>query len=352
MFKQNIVIDKKLLGKDEPVYIIAEISGNHLQDIDRARKLIKIAKEIGADAVKLQTYRPDTITIDCRSEEFLATPGSPWEGINLYDLYQSAYTPWEWHGELFEYAKEIGISCFSSPFDLSAVDFLEEFHVPAYKIASYEINDIPLIKKVASTGKPVLISTGIANLEDISLALQTCKETGNNQVILLKCVSEYPTPYNEMNLKTISNMVETFQCQVGISDHSLGTEVVVAGVALGAKVIEKHLTIARVDGGPDAAFSMEPDEFKKMICNVRNIEKALGRVSYDLTEQQKKSKERARSLYVVKDIKKGEKFTEENVKSIRPGYGLHTKYWDQILGKEAKCDLAMGTAMRWNYLKD
>ena len=347
---QNIEIDGKKIGEDQPVYIVAEMSANHLQDINRAKKIIKAAKEAGADAIKLQTYRPDTITVNCRGKEFMATPGSPWEGMNLYELYQTAYTPWEWHKELMEYA-EVGITCFSSPFDLTAVEFLENLNVPAYKIASFEINDIPLIEKAAKTGKPIIISTGIAEIQDIALALDTCHRVGNHQIILLKCVSEYPTPYGELNLKTIQNIPDTFQCIAGLSDHSMGDAVDVAGVTLGAKMIEKHLTLCRADGGPDADFSMEPEEFKTMVENIRNVEKAFGKVTYELTEKQKKSRGRSRSLYVVSDIKKGEVFSEDNVKSVRPGYGLHTKYWGDILGKKAKCDLNKGTAMRWEYVE-
>lgn len=348
---KTILIDGKQIGEKHSVYTIAEMSANHMQSIERAKEIIKAAKDAGADAIKLQTYRPDTITVDCRGPEFMATPGSPWEGMNLFELYATAYTPWEWHKELFDYAKEVGITCFSSPFDLTAVDFLEELNAPAYKIASFEINDIPLIRKVAKTGKPVIISTGIAELSDIELALQTCMEEGNFQVILLKCVSEYPTPYEELNLKTITHMKETFDCVVGLSDHSMGNVVDVAGVVLGACVVEKHLTLRRADGGPDGSFSMEPEEFSEMIENIRNIEKAVGKVTYRLTEKQKKSKGRARSLYVVEDMKKGELFTEKNMKSIRPGYGLHTRYYEDILGKKATCDIKKGTAMKLSYVE-
>lgn len=348
--KDKILLDGKEIGKNKPVYVIAEMSANHLQSLERAREIVKAAKDAGADAVKIQTYRPDTITIDCRSPEFLATPGSPWDGMNLFDLYQTAYTPWEWHREIFTYAKELGITCFSTPFDLTAIDFLEELDVPAYKIASYEINDIPLIEKAAGTGKPVIISTGIAGLEDICLAVDTCKNAGNENIILLKCVSEYPTPYEDLNLRTIPNIAETFQCIAGLSDHSLGEAVAIAGVTLGAKVIEKHLTLRREDGGPDAVFSMEPEEFTAMTADIHRIEQALGSATYELTEKQWKSRERSRSLYIVEDIKKGEYFTEENLKSIRPGYGVHTRYWKELLGKKACCDLKKGTAMNWKYI--
>lgn len=349
--KKTVEINGKKIGYDEPVYFIAEMSANHLHNFERAKKIIQEAKYAGADAIKLQTYRPDTITIDCYTDEFMATPGSPWDGMNLYELYKTAYTPWEWHKELMEYANSIGITCFSSPFDLTAVDFLEELNVPAYKIASFEINDIPLIRKAAKTGKPIIISTGIADLGDINLALQTCREVGNDNIILLKCVSEYPTPYAELNLKTIQNMPQTFECVVGLSNHSMGEAVDIAGVTLGAQVIEKHLTLKRSDGGPDASFSMEPDEYRRMVESVRNVELAFGKVTYELTDKQKNSKGRSRSLYVVEDIKKGEVFSEHNMKSIRPGYGIHTKYWNDILGKKAKCDLKKGTAMRWEYVE-
>lgn len=349
--RKNIEIDDKKIGQNEPTYFIAEMSANHLQNFERAKKIIMEAKYAGADAIKLQTYRPDTITVNCYGDEFMATPGSPWEGMNLYELYKEAYTPWEWHADLMAYAKEIGITCFSSPFDLTAVELLENLGVPAYKIASFEINDVPLISRVAQTGKPIIISTGIADLQDINLALETCRKAGNDNIVLLKCVSEYPTPYEELNLKTIQNMPETFECITGLSDHSLGNAVAIAGVTLGAKVIEKHLTLRRSDGGPDSLFSMEPDEFKKMVDDVRNIEHAFGKVTYQLTDKQKKSKGRSRSLYVVEDIKKGQLFTETNMRSIRPGYGLHTKYWNEILGKKARCDLKKGTAMRWEYVE-
>lgn len=331
-------------------YIIAEMSANHMQDLDRAKKIIEAAGEAGADAIKIQTYRPDTITIDCYGDEFLCTPGSPWEGMNLYELYKTAYTPWEWHDELFACAKENNIEMFSSPFDLTAVDFLHKYDMPAFKIASYELNDIPLIKKAAQEGKKMIMSTGLSGLADIQLAVDTCRSVGNHDITLLKCVSEYPTPYEDINLATLVNMRETFGCPVGLSDHSLGSAVSVAAVALGAEVIEKHFTLSRAEGGADAEFSMEPQEFAQMVQDIRNVEKAMGKVTYDLTERQKRSRERARSLYVVKDVKQGEAFTPENVRSIRPGYGLHTKYYEDILGKHATMDLKKGTALAWKYI--
>lgn len=331
-------------------YIIAEMSANHMQNLDRAKKIIEAAREAGADAIKIQTYRPDTITIDCYGDEFLCTPGSPWEGMNLYELYKTAYTPWEWHDELFACAKENDIEMFSSPFDLTAIDFLHKYDMPAFKIASYELNDIPLIKKAAQEGKKMIMSTGLSGLADIQLAVDTCRSVGNHDITLLKCVSEYPTPYEDINLATLVNMRETFGCPVGLSDHSLGSAVSVAAVALGAEVIEKHFTLSRAEGGADAEFSMEPQEFAQMVQDIRNVEKAMGKVTYDLTERQKRSRERARSLYVVKDVKQGEAFTPENVRSIRPGYGLHTKYYEDILGKHATMDLKKGTALAWKHI--
>jgi pseudaminic acid synthase len=345
-----MVLDGFDLEESNKTYIIAEMSANHLQDIKRAERIIAEAKQAGADAVKIQTYRPDTITIDCDGDEFLCTPGSPWEGMNLYELYQTAYTPWEWHDELFACAKENGIAMFSTPFDLTAVDFLHKYDMPAFKIASYEINDIPLIKKAAKEGKPMIMSTGLATLADIELAVETCKSVGNEKIILLKCVSEYPTPYEDINLNTISNMKETFGCTVGLSDHSIGSCVSVAAVAMGARVIEKHFTLSRKDGGADADFSMEPDEFGKMVEDIRNVEKAIGHTTYALSERQMKSKERSRSLYVVKDMIAGQIFDEDSVKSIRPGYGLHTKYYEDILGKKASRDIKKGTALKWELV--
>ena len=347
---KTISIGDRTIGEGYPAYIIAEMSANHLQDFERAKRIILAAKEAGADAIKLQSYRPDTITIDCRGEEFMATKGSLWEGRNLYQLYEEAYMPWDWHEGLFTYAKEIGITIFSSPFDFSAVDLLEELGAPAYKIASYEILDIPLIRKAARTDKPIILSTGIATLADIERAVAACKEEGNDQIAILKCVSQYPTPYPDLNLKTIPNMAETFDCIAGLSDHSTGSAVDVAAVTLGAKIIEKHMTLRRADGGADGAFSMEPEEFAQMVTDVHNIELAVGRCTYDLTEVQKRGKRNARSLYVVEDVKAGEIFTEQNIRSIRPGRGIATWYIDEILGKKASVDVKRGTAMKWEFI--
>ncbi len=347
--EQNIVVDGKKIGRNSPVYIVAEMSANHLQDKKRAKEIIKAAKESGADAVKLQTYRPDTLTIDCPKKEFLASAGGPWSGMYLYELYAQAYLPWEWHGELFDYAKEIGITCFSAPFDLTAVDFLRRYHPAAYKIASYEITDIPLIRKTAREGMPVLISTGIAKLPDIALAVEACRQEGNEKIVLLKCVSAYPAPYEEFHLRTIRSMGELFGC-VGLSDHSPGDCIAIAAAALGAKLIEKHFTLSRKDGGPDAAFSMEPKEFEKMAVSIRNVEKAVGCAAYSLTKRQSEERKGARSLYAAEDIKKGERLSETNVRSVRPGYGISPKDYDAVLLKRANRDLKKGTALKWEYL--
>lgn len=349
---KTIQIANKKVGEGQPTYIIAEMSANHMQQYDRARRIILAAKEAGADAIKLQSYRPDTITINCNGKDFMASKGSLWEGQNLFKLYNEAYMPWEWHSDLFDYAKQIGITIFSSPFDFSAVDLLEELDAPAYKIASLEILDIPLIKKVAKTGKPVIISTGIANISDINRALLTCQEEGNDNVVLLKCVSDYPTKYSDLNLKTIPNMSDTFNCIVGLSDHSMGSAVDIAAVTLGAKMIEKHLTLKREDGGPDGQFSMEPEEFAQMVKDIRNVEQAIGKCTYSLSERQQLSRLKGRSLYVVKDIKEGELFSADNIKSIRPGYGLPTWYYEEIIGKKASQNIKRGTALTWRMVSD
>jgi pseudaminic acid synthase len=346
----KVQIANRIIGENNSVFIIAELSGNHLQKYDNAVKLIKVAKEAGVDAIKLQTYTPDTITIDCDNEYFQIKQGTLWDGQTLYELYKKAYTPWEWQPKLKEIAEKEGLISFSSVFDKTAVDFLEEINVPAYKIASFEITDIPLIEYVASKGKPVFISTGIATLSDIEEAVSACKRMGNNQIALLKCTSAYPAPLEDINLRTIPNLAETFKTVVGLSDHTLGISVPIASVALGACIIEKHLTLDRKLGGPDAAFSLEPEEFKAMVKSVREVEKALGKISYDLNEKMKKSREFSRSLFVVKNMKAGEIFTEENIRSIRPGYGLPPKYLKEILGKRATQDIKKGVALSWELL--
>lgn len=334
-----------------PCFIIAELSANHGHDINIAKETIKAVKECGADAIKLQTYTADTITIDCNNEYFHINQGTLWDGTTLYKLYQKAYTPWEWQKELKEYAESLGLVCFSSPFDKSAVDFLEDLDVPAYKVASFEINDIPLIEYIASKGKPIIISTGIATLEDIELAVETCKKVGNNNIILLKCTSQYPAKLEEANLNTMIDLKERFGVTVGLSDHTMDIEVPITAVALGAKVIEKHFILDRSIGGPDADFSLDKKEFKAMVDSVRKAEKAMGIVSYDLDEKKMKSREFSRSLFIVKDVKKGDVITEDNVRSIRPGYGLHTKYYDEVLGKKFNDDLKKGTPLSFDVIE-
>lgn len=348
--KKEIKIGNHILSPDSPAYIIAEMSANHLQDYDRAVEIIYAAKEAGADAIKLQTYTADTITIDSDREEFRITGGTIWDGTTLHKLYQEAYTPWEWQPKLMEEAKKAGLDCFSSPFDLTAVDFMEEMDMPAYKVASYEINDIPMIRKIAKLHKPIIFSTGIAFPEDIERALQVCKEEGNEEVILLKCVSSYPTPYEAINLNVIPELAKKYDCLVGISDHTMGSIVSAGSIALGVKMVEKHLTLSRADGGPDGAFSMEPAEFKQMVEDIRIMEKALGSSEYRLTEAQIFEHEGSRSLYVVKEMKKGDIFTPENVRSIRPANGLHTMYYEEILGKCAKTDIERGTPLTWEMI--
>ena len=349
---REIRIGSKIISQDSPTFIVAEMSGNHNMDFDRAVEILKAAREAGADAVKIQTYTADTITLDCDDPCFQITQGTLWDGITLHKLYQTAYTPWERQPRLKKMAEEMGLLLFSSPFDFSSVDFLEEMDVPAYKIASFEITDIPLIRKVARLGKPVILATGIARLADIELAVQTCREEGNEQVILLKCCSAYPTPYEDVNLRTIPNLAETFQCLAGLSDHTMGTAVAAGAVALGAKMVEKHMTLCRSDGGPDAAFSMEPQEFKEMVDNIRILEKALGKVTYDLSDKQAREREHSRSLFVAQDMKAGDVFTPENLRSVRPADGLHTKYYEQLLGRRITRDAKKGTPMAWSLVEE
>lgn len=340
----------KTINENSEVLIIAEISANHNGSYDNAVKLIKEAAKAGVDAIKLQTYTPDTITLDCNNEHFQIKQGTIWDGVTLHNLYKDAFTPWEWQPKLKRIAEEEGLICFSSPFDKSAVDFLEEMKVPAYKVASFEITDIPLIEYIASKGKPMILATGIATLGDIEEAISACKRVGNNQIALLKCTSAYPAPLEDVNLKTIPNLAETFDVITGLSDHTLGISVPIAAVALGAKIIEKHFTLCRADGGPDAAFSLEPDELKSMVNSIRETEKALGHITYGLTEKMKNSRHFSRSLFVVKDINRGEVFTEENLRSIRPGVGMHTKHYKDVLGKVAKVDIIKGTPMDWKLI--
>lgn len=347
---KKINIGNFKISDDSRTFIIAEVSANHGHDITVVKETIKAAKEIGADAIKIQTYTPDTITIDCDNEYFQIKKDTLWDGKTLYNLYKEAYMPWEWHKEIFEYAKEIDIICFSTPFDMSAVDLLEEYDVPAYKIASFEITDIPLIEYAASKGKPMIISTGIAKIEEIQEAVDACKKVGNEQIILLKCTSAYPAPLEEMNLKTIPNIAETFDVISGLSDHSLGSVVSVGAVSLGAKVIEKHFILDKRIGGPDAAFSLDINEFRSLIQDIRAVEKALGRVNYTLSEKALRNREFSRSLFIIKDVKKGELITKENVKSIRPGYGLSPKYYFDVIDGVFNEDYEKGTPLCWEHV--
>jgi pseudaminic acid synthase len=345
-----IHLGQKKIGTRFPIYIIAELSANHNQDFNQAVKLIHAAKEAGADAVKIQTYTPDTMTIDCDNEYFNIGKGTIWEGNNLHSLYREAYTPWEWQPELKKIANDLGMDLFSTPFDYSSIDFLESMDVPAYKVASFEIVDIPLIRKIAQTGKPVILSTGMASLAEIEEAIHIIRKEGNDQIALLKCTSAYPALPEEMNLRTIPHLAEMFDVPVGLSDHTLGISVPVAAVALGACIIEKHFTLSRQKPGPDSAFSIEPPEFNAMVKAIRETEKALGRVCYKVSEHEKDSQVFRRSLFVVKDMKKGESFTEENVRSIRPGFGLHPRYLEIVIGRLASCDIDRGTPLRWEYI--
>jgi pseudaminic acid synthase len=342
-------IEDFVINKISPVFIIAELSANHNGSLETAIETIRAAKRAGANCIKLQTYTADTMTIDCDKVDFEIN-GTIWDGQNLYKLYQEAYTPWEWHEELLRVAKEEGLICFSSPFDKTAVDFLEELNVPAYKIASFEITDIPLIEYVASKRKPIIISTGIAELEDIELALEACRRMGNNDIALLKCTSSYPAPINEANMVMVKDLAERFNVISGLSDHTMGATVPVVATCFGAKIIEKHFILDRSIGGPDASFSMNEDEFTAMVKAVREAESAIGVVDYTLTEKQAKGKDFSRSLYVVEDMKAGNIITEKNVRSIRPGFGLHPKYLKVILGKKVARDIEKGDRFEMNLI--
>jgi pseudaminic acid synthase len=342
---KSITLAGRAIGPSNACYIIAEMSANHGQSLEKALEVVRAAKEAGADAIKLQTYTPDTLTIDCRGPEFMIGKGALWEGKNLHDLYAEAYTPWEWQPELKNEAERLGMHCFSTPFDDTAVDFLEAMDVPAHKIASFELVDTELLRKVAATGKPVIMSTGMATFTEISEAVQTLCEAGCTQLALLKCTSAYPSLPEDMNLRTIAHMAESFGVPVGLSDHTLGIAVPVAAVAVGACIIEKHLTLRRSDGGPDAAFSLEPQEFREMVNAVRIAEKALGRITYDVTVKEQASRAFRRSLFVVKDLKAGDEFTRNNVRSIRPGNGMPVKELHSVLGRRARIDILRGTPL-------
>jgi len=341
--------DKPLFSPDGPVFIVAEMSANHGHDFDRALAIIRAAAEAGADAVKIQTYTPDTITIDC-DNEFFRIKGTIWEGRTLHDLYGEAYTPWEWQPRLKEEAEKLGLAFFSTPFDPTAVDFLEEMGVPCHKIASFELVDLPLIRKVAATGKPVIMSTGMATEAEIAEAVEAFKDGGGSELALLKCTSAYPAPPEEMNLRTIPYLAQRFGVVSGLSDHTTGIEMPIAAVALGARIIEKHFCISRAEGGPDASFSLEPEEFRAMVAGVRQTEKALGGVCFALTDKQRASAVFRRSLFVTRDMRAGEPFTEANVRSIRPGHGLHTRHLPEVLGKAAARDIAKGTPLDWDLI--
>lgn len=344
-----VKIGERSVGTGYETFIIAELSANHNQNFDLAVKTIEAIKESGADAVKIQTYKPETLTLDCNNDMFQRKTGL-WKGYSLFDVYKKAYTPWEWHADLKKIADELGLIFFSSPFDKEAVDLLENLDVPAYKVASLEITDIRLIEYIASKGKPIIFSTGIARLRDIEEAIDACRRMSNRQIALLKCTTAYPTPFEEINLRTIPNMKEVFDTVVGISDHTLGFEIAVAAVTLGASIVEKHFVLDRKLQTPDSSFSMEPKEFKKMVSSIRNVEKALGSITYELSKSSMDSRQLARSLFISKDVKSGEFLTMENVKSIRPGNGLHPRYLKKILGSRVVKDIKAGTPLTWDVL--
>lgn len=349
MKSSSVNIAGRLIGSNHPPYIIAEISANHNGNIERALDTIKMAKECGADAVKIQTYNANTMTIDCDQSDF-QIQGGLWDGYTLYKLYQEAHTPYQWHQELFEYAKKIGITLFSTPFDETAVDLLENLNTPAYKIASFEVTDLPLIRYVASTKKPMIISTGMANLEEISEAVEVAHQNGCTELVLLHCISSYPAPVEQSNLKTIPELANKFRVVSGLSDHTLGTTVSVTSIALGASVIEKHVTLSRHEKGPDSEFSLEPNELKQLCLDTKVAWLALGEAGFDRKPAEQENVKFRRSLYVVEDIKAGEIFTKENLRRIRPGYGLPSKHYDEILGRKALADINAGTAMRWDLM--
>ena len=345
-----IEIRNQRIAPGHPVYVIAEMSANHRQSFAQAVKIIEAAKQSGADAVKLQTYTPDTITISSDMEYFRVDGGTLWDGSRLYDLYKEAYTPWEWQPRLKKIANDLGLALFSTPFDPTAVEFLEEMEVPAYKIASFEVVDLPLIRSIARTGKTAIMSTGMATLTEIDEAVGAFREAGGRSLALLKCTSAYPAPPEEMNLRTIPHLAETFNVPVGISDHTLGIAVPVAAVAIGACIVEKHFTLSRHTPGPDSAFSLEPHEFKEMVEAIRTTEKALGQVHYGVSQNEARSRVLRRSLFVVADIKAGDVFTMSNIRSIRPGHGLHTRYFEEILGRSAVRDIQRGTPLTWEMV--
>lgn len=349
---KDIKIANKSIGPDHPPFVIAEMSGNHNQSLERALEIVEAAAKTGAHALKIQTYTPDTMTLDLDEREFhISDPNSLWAGTSLYKLYGEAYTPWEWHKPIFDRARELGIIPFSTPFDATSVDFLESLDVPCYKIASFENTDLPLIRRVAATGKPLIISTGMASIAELDDTVRAAREAGCKDLILLKCTSTYPATAENTNILTIPHLRELFDCEVGLSDHTMGVGVSVASVALGATVVEKHFTLSRADGGVDSTFSMEPAEMGQLVVETERAWQALGHVSYGATEAEKKSIQFRRSLYVVKNIKAGDVLTKENVRAIRPGLGLPTKYFEVLMGKKVARDVMRGTAVQWDLLE-
>jgi len=349
--KDDIRIANQQIGKRFKPFLIAEMSGNHNQSLDRALAIVDAAADSGADALKLQTYTADTMTLDLHEGDFfISDPANLWQGTSLYKLYQEAYTPWEWHKPIFDRCRERGILAFSTPFDASAVDFLETLDVPAYKIASFENTDIPLIRKAAATGKPLIISTGMATIAELDETVRAARSAGCKSLILLKCTSTYPATPLHSNVATISHMEQLFDCQVGLSDHTMGVGTAIASVALGATVIEKHFTLSRADGGVDSTFSLEPDEFKLLAVETERAWQSIGQVYYGATEAEADSSKYRRSLYVSENMKAGDRFTEDNVRAIRPGLGLPTKYLKHFMGKQAKKDIMKGTPLSWDLL--
>ncbi|MAS50313.1 MAG: pseudaminic acid synthase [Chloroflexi bacterium] len=349
--KRYIEIEGTKIGKEFPPYLIAEMSANHNGNINTAKEIIKSAKESGASAVKLQTYKPETITLDLKNSDFILK-GGLWDGRSLFDLYKEAHMPWEWHSDLFDYAKELGITIFSSPFDFSAVDLLEDLNTPAYKIASFEVTDLRLIKYIASTRKPLIISTGMANKEEIQEAIDVANESGCDQIAILHCVSGYPAPSSDYNLATLLDLSKQFNKVVGLSDHTLDNVTAIASIALGSSIVEKHFTLDRELGGPDSDFSLEPRELKILADSLNNAWEAIGNINYDLKSSEESNVKFRRSIYFVKDLKAGEVITEECLRSVRPGYGLPTKYFDSLIGKKIKKDVVYGTPTSFELIED
>ncbi|MGV7228586.1 MAG: pseudaminic acid synthase [Nitrospirales bacterium] len=348
--QNQMKIGDRLIGEGQPCYIVAEISANHNQSFENAEKIIHAAKKAGADAVKLQTYTPDTMTLDCEREEFQIPSDSIWSGKKLFELYAEAYTPWDWHPKLQRIAHDCGLDFFSTPFDETAVDFLDKLKIPVFKVASFEIVDLPLLKKIAGTGKPVIVSTGMSSLAEIEEAVATLRKAGTKEIALLKCTSAYPASPSGMNLLTIPYLSKSYNVPIGLSDHTLGGHVAIAAVTLGANIVEKHFIFSRSDGGPDSSFSMEPEEFSHMVTAIRDVEQALGGISFEPNSEEQKSLCFRRSLFVVQDVHPGEQMTLKNVRTIRPGYGLAPKFLEQVLGKRAKKPIQKGTPLSWGLV--